>query len=69
MYFVLGKRLEELSELTTKEINLQSKQDKDLLFDPGVRVKNHSQQVPLQAEEHNAIAPSASNESNNALSN
>lgn len=34
IYFVLGKRLEELNELTTKEINLQSKQDKDLLFDP-----------------------------------
>ena len=34
VYFVLGKRLEELNQLTSKEINLQSKQDKDLLFDP-----------------------------------
>lgn len=34
IYFVLGKRLEELNELTSKEINHQSKQDKDLLFDP-----------------------------------
>lgn len=34
VYFVLGKRLEELNELTSKEIDLQIKQDKDLLFDP-----------------------------------
>jgi hypothetical protein len=34
VYFVLGKRLEELNELTSKEISLQTKQDKDLLFDP-----------------------------------
>jgi hypothetical protein len=34
VYFVLGKRLEELNQLTTNELNLQAKQDKDLLFDP-----------------------------------
>jgi hypothetical protein len=34
VYFVLGKRLEELKELTLKESNLQTKQESDLLFDP-----------------------------------
>ena len=34
VYFVVGKRLEELKILTTKEIELQTRQDKDLLFDP-----------------------------------
>lgn len=33
-YFVVGKRLEELSELTSKEIEAEAKQNKDLLFDP-----------------------------------
>lgn len=33
-YFVVGKRLEELSELTTKEIEAEAKQNKGLLFDP-----------------------------------
>ncbi|MFH6957002.1 RNA-directed DNA polymerase [Flavobacterium aquidurense] len=33
-YFVVGKRLEELGFLTSKEIQVESKQDKDLLFDP-----------------------------------
>lgn len=32
--FVLLKRLEELSNLTTKELTQESKQDKELLFDP-----------------------------------
>ena len=32
--FVLGKRMEELNTLTSKEINLNAKQDKELLFDP-----------------------------------
>lgn len=34
IYFVLGKRLEELNTLASKEINLNSKEDKNLLFDP-----------------------------------
>lgn len=34
VYFVLGKRLEELHDLTIREIDLQSKEDTDLLFDP-----------------------------------
>ena len=34
MYFVLGKRLEELNSLTSKEISLNAKEEKDLLFDP-----------------------------------
>lgn len=33
-YFVVGKRLEELSELTSKEIEAEAKQNKGLLFDP-----------------------------------
>lgn len=33
-YFVIGKRLEELSDLTTKEIEAESRQNKGLLFDP-----------------------------------
>lgn len=33
-YFVIGKRLEELGFLTSKEIEIESKQDKNLLFDP-----------------------------------
>jgi hypothetical protein len=34
IYFVLGKRLEELEILTSKELIFQAKQDKNLLFDP-----------------------------------
>lgn len=34
LYFVIGKRLEELSQLTSKEITSESDQDKNLLFDP-----------------------------------
>jgi len=33
-YFVIGKRLEELGFLTSKEIEIESKHDKNLLFDP-----------------------------------
>ncbi len=33
-FFVVGKRLEELGILTSKEIQVESKHDKDLLFDP-----------------------------------
>lgn len=33
-YFVVGKRLEELSELTAKEIEAEAKQNKSLLFNP-----------------------------------
>ncbi|WP_297100346.1 RNA-directed DNA polymerase [uncultured Draconibacterium sp.] len=33
-YFVVGKRLEELSDLTTKEMEAEAKQNKGLLFDP-----------------------------------
>jgi hypothetical protein len=32
--FVLGKRMEELGALTNKELELNAKQDKELLFDP-----------------------------------
>ncbi|OJW77623.1 MAG: hypothetical protein BGO69_07310 [Bacteroidetes bacterium 46-16] len=34
IYFALGKRMEELNILTAKEMNLQTKEDNELLFDP-----------------------------------
>jgi len=34
VFFVVGKRLEELGQITTKEIESQARQNKDLLFDP-----------------------------------
>ncbi|MFZ4589722.1 MAG: hypothetical protein ACOYN6_01895 [Ignavibacteria bacterium] len=34
VYFVVSKRLEELANITAKEIELQTRHDKDLLFDP-----------------------------------
>lgn len=34
IYFVLSKRMEELNKLTTKELDLNIKQDSELLFDP-----------------------------------
>lgn len=33
-YYVIGKRLEELGELTSKEINSENNSSKNLLFDP-----------------------------------
>lgn len=34
IFFVLGKRLDELNELTNKEMEHQGKEEEDLLFDP-----------------------------------